>query len=74
MSNTEIKEIIVALIFAILNTIVAFYITNLLGISNTIILKTFSVTFGDITWEIIIFMGLSLIEALIHEYSNSINF
>lgn len=70
MSKTEIKEVIVAFIFAILNTIVAFYITNLLGISNTIILRTFSVTYGDITWEVVIFMGLSLIEALIYEYSN----
>lgn len=70
MSKTEIKEVVGAIIFAILNTSIAFYITNLLGIYNTVILRTFSVTFGDITWEVVIFMGLSLIEALIYEGSN----
>jgi len=70
MSKTEIKEIVGVIIFAVLNTIIAFFITNLLGISNTVILRTFSVTLGDITWEVVIFMALSLIEALIYEYSN----
>lgn len=67
MSKSEIKELIAIIIFSIINTFIAFTITNLLGISNTIVFRTFSAIYGDITWEVIIFMGLSLIEAIIYE-------
>lgn len=70
MSKSELKEIIGVVIFGAINTFIAFAITNFLGIYNTIILRTFSVMYGDITWEVVIFMGISLIEALIYEYSN----
>ena len=68
MSKLELKEIIGVVIFGVINTFIAFAITNFLGISNTIILKTFSVIYGDITWEVVIFMALSLMEASIYEY------
>lgn len=67
MSKSEIKELIAIIIFSIINTFIAFSITNLLGISNIIVFRTFSAIYGDITWEVIIFMGLSLIEAIIYE-------
>lgn len=66
MSKIESKEVTGVVIFGIINTLVAFAITNFLGIYNTIILRTFSAIYGDITWEAIIFMGLSLLEALIY--------
>ena len=70
MSKSELNEIIGVVIFGAINTFIAFAITNFLGISNTIILRTFSAIYGDITWEVVIFMGLSLIEACIYEYNN----
>lgn len=70
MSKLELKEMIGVVIFGIINTYIAFAITNFLGISNTIILRTASVIYGDITWEVVIFMGISLIQAAIYEYGN----
>lgn len=70
MSKSELKEIICVVIFGVINTFIAFTITNFLGISNTIILKTFSVIYGDITWEVVIFLGISLIEATIYEFNH----
>ena len=73
MSKSEIKELIAIIIFSIINTFIAFTITKLLGISNIIIFRTFSAMYGDITWEVIIFMGLSLIEAITYECFNKEN-
>lgn len=70
MSKHEVKELIVFIIFSVLNTIIAFSITSFLGISNTIVFRTFTAMYGDITWEVIIFMGLSFIEAIIYECGN----
>ncbi|HJJ19360.1 MAG TPA: hypothetical protein OIM61_09005 [Clostridiaceae bacterium] len=70
MSKSELKEIIGVVIFGAINTFIACTITNFLGIYNTIILRNFSVIYGDITWEVVIFFGLSLVEAAIHEYIN----
>lgn len=70
MSKKDIKEIIGVIICGILNTIIAVYITTALGIYNTIILRTFSVLYGDVTWEVVIFMGLSLIEVCIYQFNN----
>lgn len=44
-----------------------FLITNLFGISNTVVFRTYSAISGEITWEVIIFFALSLIEAIIYE-------
>jgi hypothetical protein len=70
MSKKEIKEIIGIVVFGTINTLIALAITNFLGIYNTIVFKTFSVLYGDITWEIIIFFALSLFEAIIYECKN----
>lgn len=67
MSKSEIKELIAIIIFSIINTFIAFSITSFLGISNIVVFGTFTAMYGDITWEVIIFMGLSLLEALIYE-------
>lgn len=67
MSKLEIKELAKIIIFIMINTIIAFGTTILMGVYNTIALKTFSALYGDITWEGIIFIVLSLIEANIYE-------
>lgn len=61
------KEFILILTCYIINIIIAFYITNILGIVNVVVLRSFSVLYGDITWEVIIVMFLSLIEGIIYE-------
>ncbi len=66
MSKGEIKQTIVILLFGVINTVISFSITSFFGFSNVIIFHSFSVIYGDITWEVIIFLGLSLIETLIY--------
>ena len=74
MSKSEIRDLSFMIIFFITNTIIAFTITGLLGVTNTIIIKSFSAIYGDITWEVVIFMVLMLIESIIFDgfYSNSL--
>lgn len=64
---SKVKEVFLIIIFAIINIFLAFTITNLLGISNIIVLKTFSAMYGDITWEVIIFFIFSIVESIIYE-------
>lgn len=64
---SKVKEIFLIIIFAIINIVLAFTITKLLGISNTIIFRSFSAMYGDITWEVIIFFIFSIIEAIVYE-------
>ena len=64
---SKVKEVFLIIIFAIINIFLAFTITNLLGISNTIVLKSFSAMYGDITWEVIIFFVFSIVETIIYE-------
>jgi hypothetical protein len=45
-------------IIAIIDMAITFSITTYLGIVNTVILRTFTFTYGDITWEVIIFLLL----------------
>ncbi len=68
MSKSEKKELLVMILCSILNTMIAFIITGLCGVTNTVILKSYSSIYGDITWEVIIFMGLMFIEALLYDY------
>ncbi len=72
MSRSEKKELLVIVIFSIINAAISIIITGFLGMSNTVVLKTYSVIYGDITWEVIIFMGLSLVFSVIMEYSNTV--
>ena len=65
------KELIAILIFYLINIIIAFYITNMLGIVNVVVLKSMSILYGEITWEVIIVMSLSLIESNIYEIKHN---
>jgi len=67
MHKKNLKELIGIILFAILNILISFYITNIFGISNIVIYKSLSFTLGDITYESIIFIVLSFIEALVYE-------
>ncbi len=68
MSKNKMKERISVIIFAIINILVAYLITIKLGIVNIVVIRTFSALYSEITWEVLIFLGLSLIEAYIYEY------
>ena len=68
MSKDKIKEVIGIIIFSIINISIAYLITTNLGIANTVVVRTFSALYSEITWEVIIFLGLSLIESIIYEY------
>lgn len=66
MSKVEIKELIIMLIFSIINICIAYFITLSLGIQNTILYRTYTSVQQDITYEVLIFMFLSFIEAFIY--------
>lgn len=68
MSKDKIKEVISIIIFAIINISIAYLITINLGIANMVVIRTFSALYSEITWEVIIFLGVSLIETIIYEY------
>lgn len=69
---SKVKETFIIISFAIINTIIAFSITNLLEISNIVVFRTYTAISGDMTWEIIIFLALSLIEASFYEFNKKI--
>ena len=66
MSKVEIKELIIMLIFSIINICIAYFITFNLGIQNTILFRTYTAVQQDITYEVLIFMFLSFIESFIY--------
>lgn len=66
MSKAEIKELIIMLIFSIINICIAYFITFNLGIQNTILFRTYTAVQQDITYEVLIFMFLSFIESFIY--------
>ena len=66
MSKVEIKELIIMLIFSIINICIAYFITFNLGIQNTILYRTYTSIQQDITYEVLIFMFLSFIESFIY--------
>lgn len=68
MFKSKIKKVIITIVFVIINISISFTITNLLGVPNTIILKSYSVIYHDITWEVILFMSLLIIESFIYEH------
>lgn len=66
MSKVEIKELIIMLIFSIINICIAYFITFNLRIQNTILYRTYTSIQQDITYEVLIYMFLSFIEAFIY--------
>lgn len=66
MNKHKFKELVKIIFFFSINLIISFSITSFLGISNTILFRTISTMPGDITWEVIIFWIISLIEILLY--------
>ena len=68
--NQNTKELILFIAISIKNVFIALIFTTVFGIFNTVIFKTMSYTYGDITWEIVIFLGLSLFDCILYELLN----
>ena len=67
MSNVKIKQFLFIILFIAINLLVSFFMTNSLGIFNTVIYHSFTSMISEITYEMVIFMLLSLIESSIYE-------
>ncbi|MBP5426688.1 MAG: hypothetical protein J6Y29_02150 [Clostridiales bacterium] len=63
----KFKETIGVVFFAILNIIIAYFITALLNIQDIILYQSLTATRYNITYEIIIWFLLSLTGAIIYE-------
>lgn len=61
------KEIIGMITFCIINILIAYLITTPLGIKDTVLYQSLTATNYTITYEVIIWFVLSLIEAVIYE-------
>lgn len=64
----RIKNSIFIFTFAITNIFISFSISSLLNIKNVILFKSYFLTIGDITFELLFFIILSLLEAFVYEY------
>lgn len=63
----KIKESIIIILVAIINIAIAYLITTPLNISNTVLYQSY-INNTTITYEVIIWFILSLIEAYIYEH------
>ena len=64
----SVRFTITFILVAIVNMILAYVITSVLGISNIILYKSLTASNTIITYEVIIWFALSLIEAYIYEH------
>lgn len=69
MLSTEFKQFLSIVLFIIINLVISFSITYSLGMPNTVIYRSVISMISEITWEIVIFIGLSLVESSIYELS-----
>ena len=72
MSKKEIKDLLIFIIFSIINISIAYMITSYFGIQNIIIYQSLTAMQYTITYEVIIFFVLSLVEATIYHYKYEI--
>jgi len=72
MPQSKLKESVYIITFCIVNIILSFVICNSLGISNIVILKTYSVIYSEVTYEVVIFWVLSIYGSSIYEYFKNI--
>lgn len=69
MSNTKIKQLLFIVLFVTINLVISFSITYSLGITNTVIYRSVTSMISEVTYEMVIFMLLALIESSIYEVS-----
>lgn len=67
MSNNKLKQFLFIILFFTINFVISFSITYSLGISNTVIYRSVTSMIGEVTYEMVIFMLLALIESSIYE-------
>ena len=72
MSKKEIKDLIIFIIFSIINISIAYMITSYFGIQNIILYQSFTAMQYTITYEVIIFFVLSIVEVTIYHYKYEI--
>ena len=72
MSKKEIKDLLIFIIFSIINISIAYMITSYFGIQNIILYQSLTAMQYTITYEVIIFFVLSLVEATIYHYKYEI--
>lgn len=68
MTKKDLKEFAIGTILGIVNIIFAFGITSLLGITNQILIKSY-ISYS-ITYEVLIFMLVSLVQAVIYDFNS----
>ena len=61
------KELVGVIIFTIINLVIAYLITTSLGVKDTILYQSLTATNYSITYEVIIWIVLGLIESIIYE-------
>lgn len=66
MNNTR-KQILIFIVFFVIDLLIAYTITGLLGVQNTIIIQSFTYM-GDITYEVLICLLLVFVESTILDY------
>ena len=66
----ETKELFLFIAISIKNIFIALLFTVIFGIYNTVIFRTMTYTYGDITWEVVIFIGLSLFDCILYNVLN----
>ena len=66
MSKTDLKEILFIVLFSVINISIAYLTTYILGIQNNIIFTVYTAFPQNITYEVIIFMLLSLYESVFY--------
>lgn len=72
MSKKEIKDLLIFIIFSIINISIAYMITSYFGIQNIILYQSLTAMQYTITYEVIIFFVLSIVEATIYHYKYEI--
>ena len=72
MSKKEIKDLLIFIIFSIINISLAYMITSYFGIQNIILYQSLTAMQYTITYEVIIFFVLSIVEATIYHYKYEI--
>lgn len=73
MSKYEVKQVIAIIALFLINIAIAYLITCSLGIQNTVLIHSYTVTTGDITWEILLLWLFLFLEApLFNKIDNAI--
>ncbi len=68
MYKYQLKELIIMLVVSFINMAIAYMITTALGVQNIILFQSLTATKYVVTYEIIIWFALSLIDATVYHY------